>query len=49
MPYISSYVLNNKVARETEFQGRGTNYFLYFKVTLRTIPHLPKEVEQGTK
>lgn len=49
MPNNSFCSLNNKVARETEFQGRGTNYPLYFKLTLRTIPPLPKKVEQGTK
>lgn len=49
MPNNSFCSLNNKVSRETEFQGRGTNYSPYFKLTLRTIPHLPKKVEQGTK
>lgn len=49
MPNSSFCSLNNKVARKTEFQWRGTNYSLYFKLTLRTIPHLAKEVEQGTK
>lgn len=49
MPNNSFCPLNNKAARETEFQGRGTNYSLYFKLTLRAVPHLSEEVEQGTK
>lgn len=49
MPNSSFCSLNNKVARKTEFQGTGKNYSLYFKLTLRIIPHLAKEVEQGTK